>query len=81
MNRGAFFKNVDGAATLASLVNLFPKKSLAMPNKMTVAGLGDCILTRRVSLRQDKAFLDLVYMVPSAHCAWDWPCIPSVNPG
>jgi poly-gamma-glutamate synthesis protein (capsule biosynthesis protein) len=61
---------MGGAAALSSLANLFPKKSIAMPDKMTLVGLGDCILSRRVSVLKDRAFLDLVDLVRSADCAW-----------
>ena len=70
MNRRSFFKKIGGAAALAGLSGFFPKKSWTMPNEITLVGLGDCILTRRVSERRDKAFLDLVDVVRSADCAW-----------
>jgi len=70
MNRRAFFKKIGGTAALAGLSGFFPKKSWTMPNEITLVGLGDCILTRRVSERRDKAFLDLVDVVRSADCAW-----------
>jgi poly-gamma-glutamate synthesis protein (capsule biosynthesis protein) len=37
---------------------------------MTLAALGDCIISRKVSVRRDPGFLDLVKLIRSADCTW-----------
>lgn len=38
--------------------------------RMTLAALGDCIISRKVSVRRDPGFLDLVKIIRSADCTW-----------
>jgi poly-gamma-glutamate capsule biosynthesis protein CapA/YwtB (metallophosphatase superfamily) len=38
--------------------------------RMTLAALGDCIISRKVSVRQDPGFLNLVKLIRSADCTW-----------
>ncbi|MGD2246138.1 MAG: CapA family protein [Candidatus Aminicenantes bacterium] len=70
MKRRAFLNTLGGAALAAGAAKLSPKKADPMPDTMTVAGVGDMIVSRKVSKRKEPAFLDLVELIRSADCAW-----------
>ncbi|MCP4152066.1 MAG: CapA family protein [bacterium] len=49
-------------------------------DKLTLAGLGDCILARRVSVLKDPAFLKLVELLRRVDCTWGNCEMPLVDP-
>ena len=57
------------------------REGSAPPEEITLAGLGDCILTRKVSERRDVRFLELVDLLRSADCTWGNCEILFVEPG
>jgi len=49
---------------------IMSEKLSAESKKMTLAALGDCILSKRVSVKKEAAFLKLVDLIRSADCTW-----------
>lgn len=47
-----------------------PGKLYSESKKMTLAALGDCILSKKVSVKTDPEFLKLVDLIRSADCTW-----------
>lgn len=47
-----------------------PGKLYPESDKMTLAALGDCILSKKASVRKDPEFLKLVDLIRSADCTW-----------
>ena len=74
MDRRTFLKGVTGAAALAS--TRFPVRAEEPPvpagpaGRMTLAAVGDCLLTRRISGVRDPDFLALVEILRGADCTW-----------
>jgi poly-gamma-glutamate synthesis protein (capsule biosynthesis protein) len=69
MDRRKFLKGVAGAAAVAATSRGIPAAAEAS-DRFTLAAVGDCILTRRVSGIQDPDFLALVDLLRGADCAW-----------
>jgi poly-gamma-glutamate synthesis protein (capsule biosynthesis protein) len=61
---------MGGAAALAGAATLNPKKGFTAPEKMTMAAVGDCILSRKISKHKDPRFKDLVEILRRADCTW-----------
>lgn len=83
MDRRDFLKGVAGAAAVAVAANAGaaeePKKGAKEerpadfpmpPGRMTVAAVGDCILTRGVMERRDPDFHALLEILRGADCTW-----------
>jgi len=70
MERREFLKIMGQVSVLASTSSLMSRKGFAQPEKITLAGTGDCIIASRVSKRREKSFLDLVDIIRSADCLW-----------
>lgn len=85
MDRRAFLKGVTGAAALAATrtpASLAEEAAAPEPDnvgpagRMTLAAVGDCILTRRISGgasgpgRRDPGFLALMEILRGADCTW-----------
>ena len=70
MRRRKFLKETGKGALSLGAATLATKKAIAMPKKITFAAVGDCIITRRVSVRRDPAFLGLVEFLRAADCAF-----------
>lgn len=70
MDRRKFMVNMGRAAALAAAANTMPGGLFAVPEKITLTALGDCILSRKVSGLRDPQFLKLVEIVRSADCTW-----------
>jgi poly-gamma-glutamate capsule biosynthesis protein CapA/YwtB (metallophosphatase superfamily) len=72
MNRREFLAATGGAVAAATLAA--PRVARAgvpiVPDTMTLAATGDCILTRRVSELKEPRFLALVDLVRGADCAY-----------
>lgn len=68
---------------LPGTASLTPAKPAAeTENKMTLAALGDCIITRKFSLQKDPGFLKLVKIIRDADCTWancEMPIIDSTK--
>jgi poly-gamma-glutamate synthesis protein (capsule biosynthesis protein) len=70
MDRRTFLKTVSGAAAAAAASRFLPGDAEAMPRRMTLVAVGDCLVSRRVSGRRDPEFLELVELLRGADCAW-----------
>ena len=70
MDRRKFMVNVGKAAALTAAAKALPNRLFAVPEKMTLAALGDCILSRKVSALKDPQFLKIIEIIRSADCAW-----------
>jgi len=55
---------------LLVLVSAIPGELFPASKKMTMVALGDCIISRKVSVQKDPGFLELVNLIRSADCAW-----------
>ncbi|HWM89268.1 MAG TPA: CapA family protein [Thermoanaerobaculia bacterium] len=77
MDRRSFLKAVTGAAALAATSQV-PRAAAEEPvptppsstGRLTLAAVGDCILTRRVSTSRDPDFLALREILLGTDCAW-----------
>lgn len=70
MDRREFLKTVGQTAAVAAASSLFPQPAGAMPDRLSLVAVGDCILTRRVSHRKDPGFLELMELLRGADCTW-----------
>lgn len=70
MDRRKFMVNMSRAAALTAAANAVNKGLFAVPEKITLTALGDCILSRKVSELKDPQFLKLIELIRSADCAW-----------
>ena len=73
MDRRTFLKTVAQAtavATMADTARIAGPAEAAAPDRLTLAAVGDCILTRRVTEIQDPDFLALVELLHGVDCAW-----------
>jgi poly-gamma-glutamate synthesis protein (capsule biosynthesis protein) len=69
MNRREFLKTVAQGAAVAAASRVIPVEA-AQPKRMTLAAVGDCIVTRKLSQRRDPDFLALVDLLRGVDCAW-----------
>ena len=70
MDRREFLKTVGQTAAVAAASSLFPSPAEAVPSRLSLVAVGDCIITRRISHRKDPEFLALLEILRSADCAW-----------
>ncbi|MFL6193278.1 MAG: CapA family protein [Thermoanaerobaculia bacterium] len=70
MNRREFLKSVAQGAAVAAASRVIPAAEAAQSKRMTLAAVGDCILTRKVSQRRDPDFLAVVDLLRGADCTW-----------
>ncbi len=70
MDRREFLKTVGQTAAVAAASSLFPAAAGAVPDRLSLVAVGDCILTRRISHRKDPGFLELLEILRSADCTW-----------
>jgi poly-gamma-glutamate synthesis protein (capsule biosynthesis protein) len=70
MDRREFLKTVGQTAAVAAASSLFPQPAGAVPERLSLVAVGDCILTRRISHRKDPGFLELLEILRSADCTW-----------
>lgn len=68
--KSKFIVPVSLAAIILIAGITMPTKLFPQAKKMTLAALGDCILSKKVSVRKDPEFLKLVELVRSADCTW-----------
>jgi hypothetical protein len=69
MNRREFLKTLAQGAAVAAASRVIPAEA-AQPRRMTLAGVGDCIVTRKISQRRDPDFLALVDLLRGTDCTW-----------
>jgi len=69
MNRREFLKTVAQSAALAAASRVVPAEA-ALPKRMTLVAVGDCIVTRKISHRRDPDFLAAVELLRGADCTW-----------
>src|SRR3954447_22971006 len=69
MDRREFLKVVAQGAAAAAASRVMPAGA-EMPRRLTLAAVGDCIVTRRISERRDPDFLAAVELLRSADVAW-----------
>ncbi|MBI4541215.1 MAG: CapA family protein [Gemmatimonadetes bacterium] len=73
MDRRSFLERAGQAAaalSAAHLVPVVPEVGAAAPARITLAAVGDCILTRQVSKIKDDRFLGLVELLRRSDCTW-----------
>ena len=70
MKRRRFLKTMGQAAVVAGTAPLASISGATAPKRITVAGVGDCIPSRRMSERTDRGFLDLVKLLRGVDCTW-----------
>ncbi|MES1243837.1 MAG: CapA family protein [Acidobacteriota bacterium] len=78
MDRRAFLKGAAGAAALAATTRVgltqdahaADTADAADTGRITLAAVGDCLLTRHVSARRDPGFLALREILRGADCTW-----------
>ena len=70
MDRREFVGKVGQATVATSALPFLAGDGRALPAKTTLAALGDCIITRKLRVRDDAAFLDLVDILRDADATW-----------
>jgi poly-gamma-glutamate synthesis protein (capsule biosynthesis protein) len=76
-----FIISIGLVLTLFVLLSAIPGELFSASKKMTLAALGDCIISRKVSVQKDPGFLKLVGLIRSADCAWANCELPLVDIG
>ncbi len=73
MDRREFLKTVAQGAAVAAASRVLPAESAQAatpPKRITLAAVGDCIVTRKVSHLRDPDFLAAVELLRGADCTW-----------
>jgi poly-gamma-glutamate capsule biosynthesis protein CapA/YwtB (metallophosphatase superfamily) len=78
MDRRQFMKTLAQSAAVAAASRALPggimpggtPAEAALPSRMTLAAVGDCIVTRKISHRRDPDFLALAELLRGVDCAW-----------
>src|SRR4051794_41474865 len=73
MNRREFLKTMAQGAAVVAASRVLPGESpaeAALPKRMTLAAVGDCIVTRKISHLRDPDFLAAVELLRGADCTW-----------
>jgi poly-gamma-glutamate synthesis protein (capsule biosynthesis protein) len=70
MRRRRFLGQVGRAVAAAGAAQLIPDRVMARSDRVTMAAVGDCVITRKVSERRDARFLELVELMRGADCTW-----------
>jgi poly-gamma-glutamate capsule biosynthesis protein CapA/YwtB (metallophosphatase superfamily) len=74
MNRRQFLKTMAQGAAVAAAARVLPGETpaaeAAPPKRMTLAAVGDCIVTRKISHRRDPDFLAVAELLRGADCTW-----------
>ncbi len=70
MDRRTFLARTGQAGLLVAAGRVAGVRPLAAPDTFTLAAVGDCILTRKVSHLQNERFLEIVKLLRSADCAY-----------
>lgn len=69
MDRRRFLKTVGQAAAVAAASRVAPARA-DLPDRLTLAAVGDCLISRRISDRKDPEFLEVVELLRGVDCAW-----------
>ena len=70
MDRRTFLKTVSQTAALAAASRYLPQPAEAAAGPLTLALVGDCIISRRVSELRDPDFLAVVELLRGTDCVW-----------
>ncbi|HEV7515995.1 MAG TPA: CapA family protein, partial [Thermoanaerobaculia bacterium] len=70
MDRRMFLKTTAQVAAVASTARIVGRAAAAAPDQLTLAAVGDCILSRRVSELKDPDFLALVDLLRGSDGVW-----------
>ncbi len=70
MNRRTFLKTVTQTAAVAAAARYLPQPAAAASGRLTLALLGDCIVSRRISDLRDPDFLAVVELLRGTDCVW-----------
>jgi poly-gamma-glutamate synthesis protein (capsule biosynthesis protein) len=70
MDRRTFLKTTAQAAAVASTARMVGRAAAAAPDRITLAAVGDCILSRRVSELKDPGFLALLDLLRGSDGVW-----------
>lgn len=70
MDRRDFLKTLAQAAAVASAARIATPAAAQIPDRFTLAAVGDCILARKVSGLKDPDFLAAVELLRGADCTW-----------
>ncbi len=70
MNRRTFLKTLTHVAAAGAAAGLAPRGRASLPERMSVAAVGDCLPTRRFTERRDEAFLAVADLLRGADCTW-----------
>lgn len=69
MNRREFLKTMAQGAAVAAASRVVPAGAQT-PRRVTLAGVGDCIVTRRISHLRDPDFLAVAELLRGTDCVW-----------
>lgn len=69
MNRRDFMKTVAQGAAVAAASRVLPAAAQT-PSRLTLAAVGDCIVTRKLSHLRDPDFLAVAELLRGVDCAW-----------
>lgn len=69
MDRRRFLKTMGQAAAVAAASKVAPAGA-DLPDRLTLAAVGDCLISRRISDRKDPEFLEVVELLRGVDCAW-----------
>lgn len=70
MDRRDFVESLGQATAAASALPFFVGRGEAIPQRTTLAAVGDCIITRKLRVRDDAAFRDLVDILRETDATW-----------
>jgi hypothetical protein len=70
MDRRTFLKTMTQTAAVAAAARFLPQPAQAMPNRLSLVAVGDCIVTRKISGRREPEFLELMELLRGADCTW-----------
>lgn len=70
MDRRTFLKRVGQAAAVAAASGVAPAGAETAVKRTTVAAVGDCIISQRVSGSKDPDFLAVVDLLRNTDCVW-----------
>ena len=70
MDRRQFLTAVGHLAAVGAVARATEQRPRAVSPKITLAALGDCILTRKVSVIREERFTRLVQLLRDADCTY-----------
>lgn len=70
MNRREFLKTVAQGAAVAAASRVIPAGAAEPPSRVTLAAVGDLIVTRRISNQRDPDLLAVAELLRGTDCVW-----------